>query len=176
MLQIVLLAGKFVFLIILYLFLYRVIRSTTRELRTAAPGPARASYPQASFAAPGYPAAAGTATLEPPAGPRTAPPAGVAWSLVVEKSPVLRPGETFTFIPGVPALAGRSSDMDIHLDDTFVSSKHVLFEVGASGLMVEDLLSTNGTQVNGSDISQPTVLSTGDRVEVGDTIFRVEVR
>jgi pSer/pThr/pTyr-binding forkhead associated (FHA) protein len=66
--------------------------------------------------------------------------------------------------------------MDIHLDDTFVSSKHVLFEVGASGLMVEDLLSTNGTQVNGSDISQPTVLSTGDRVEVGDTIFRVEVR
>ena len=38
MLQIVLLAGKFVFLVILYLFLYRVIRSTTRELRTAAPG------------------------------------------------------------------------------------------------------------------------------------------
>jgi pSer/pThr/pTyr-binding forkhead associated (FHA) protein len=59
---------------------------------------------------------------------------------------------------------------------TFVSSKHVLFEATPSGLLVEDLLSTNGTQVNGADISQPTLLSQGDRVEVGDTIFRVEVR
>ncbi len=171
MLQVVLLAGKFVFLIILYVFLYRVIRSTTRELRAAAPGPARPAYPLASY--PGPAAAAPTfstaATLE------TAPVVG-SWSIVVEKSPVLRPGETFTFIPGVPALAGRSSDMDIHLDDTFVSSKHVLFEVSPSGLLVEDLLSTNGTQVNGSDISEPTMLSPGDRVEVGDTIFRVEVR
>jgi hypothetical protein len=172
MLQIVLLAGKFIFLIILYVFLYRVIRSSTRELRAAAPGPARPAYPVAAYAgAPG-----GAATLEPPSGPRPAPPVGATWSLVVEKSPVLRAGETFTFSPGVPVLAGRSSDMDIHLDDTFVSSKHALFEVHTSGLLLEDLLSTNGTQVNGSGISQPTMLSPGDRVEVGDTIFRVEVR
>ena len=174
MLQIVLLAGKFVFLIILYVFLYRVVRSTSRELRAAAPGPARQAYPQAAFAAPGY--QAGAATLQPPSVPHVAPGAGATWSLVVQKSPVLRPGETFTFLPGVTAFAGRSADMDIHLDDTFVSSKHVLFEPGPSGLVVEDLLSTNGTQVNGSDISQPTILSPGDRVEVGDTVFRVEVR
>jgi hypothetical protein len=171
MLQIVLLAGKFIFLVILYLFLYRVIRSSTRELRNAAPGPVRQPYPAAAYAAP-----AGAAALGPPGQPYVAPAAGATWSLVVEKSPVLRPGEAFTFIPGVPALAGRSSDMDIHLEDTFVSSKHVLFEASGSGLLVEDLLSTNGTQVNGSDISQPTMLSPGDRVEVGDTIFRVEVR
>jgi hypothetical protein len=171
MLQIVLLAGKFVFLIILYLFLYRVIRSTTRELRAAAPGPARQPYPPAPYA-PGPMAA----TLEPPAMSRPGTVTSGAWSLVVEKSPVLRPLETFTLVPGVPALAGRSSDMDIYLEDTFVSSKHVLFEASPSGLLVEDLLSTNGTQVNGSDISQPTMLSPGDRVEVGDTIFRVEVR
>jgi pSer/pThr/pTyr-binding forkhead associated (FHA) protein len=153
MLQIVLLAGKFIFLIILYVFLYRVIRSSTRELRAAAPGPARPAYPVAAYAgAPG-----GAATLEPPSGPRPAPPVGAT-------------------SPGVPVFAGRSSDMDIHLDDTFVSSKHALFEVHTSGLLLEDLLSTNGTQVNGSGISQPTMLSPGDRVEVGDTIFRVEVR
>jgi hypothetical protein len=170
MLQIVLLAGKFVFLIILYLFLYRVIRSTTRELRSAAPGPARQAYPAPPIAA---------AVAQPylsPARPASqgVPAAGAVWSLVVEKSPVLRPGESFTFAAGVPALAGRSGDMDIHLEDTFVSSKHVLFEVTPSGLLAEDLLSTNGTQVNGADISQPTLLSPGDRVEVGDTIFRVE--
>ena len=166
MLQIVLLAGKFIFLIILFLFIYRVIRSTTRELRMAAPGPARPAH-----APPPVPAA----TLEPPA-PYLAPAGGGVWSLVVEESPVLRQGEAFTFTPGIPALVGRSSDMDIHLEDTFVSSKHVLFEATPSGLLAEDLLSTNGTQVNGSDISQPTLLSPGDRVEVGDTIFRVEVR
>jgi hypothetical protein len=175
MLQIVLLAGKFIFLIILYVFLYRVIRSSTRELRAAAPGPARQAFPPAPYAAP-FAAAAGTATLEPPMGAYAAPVAGGSWSLVVEKSQAIRPGEVFVFAPGVPALVGRSSDMDIFLEDTFVSSKHALFEVTGSGLLVEDLLSTNGTQVNGSDISQPTVLSPGDRVEVGDTIFRVEVR
>jgi hypothetical protein len=172
MLQIVLLAGKFIFLIILYVFLYRVIRSTTRELRSAAPGPARPAYPVAPYAA----SSAGVATPPPLPVGYAAPSRGGTWSLVVEKSPVLRAGETFTFMPGVPALAGRSSDMDIHLEDTFVSSKHVLFEASVSGLLVEDLLSTNGTQVNGSDISSPTMLSPGDRVEVGDTIFRVEVR
>lgn len=172
MLQVVLLAGKFVFLIILYVFLYRVVRSSTRELRDAAPGPVRPAYPVTSYTG----ATAGAAVLDAPGASRPAPPTGATWSLVVEKSPALRAGETFTFAPGVPALAGRSSDMDIHLEDTFVSSKHALFEVNASGLLLEDLLSTNGTQVNGSDISQPTMLSPGDRVEVGDTIFRVEVR
>jgi hypothetical protein len=167
MLQIVLLAGKVIFLIILYLFLYRVIRSTTRELRTSTPGPAKQPYPAPPVAA---------AIVEPYLVSSAAPPAGATWSLVVEKSPALRPGEAFTFLPGVPALAGRSADMDIHLEDTFVSSKHVLFEATPSGLLVEDLLSTNGTQVNGADISQPTLLAPGDRVEVGDTIFRVEVR
>ena len=171
MLQVVLLAGKFVFLIILYLFLYRVIRSTTRELRSAAPGPVRPAYVAGAYP----PAPMAGAALEPPSASRTTPAADRSWSLVVAKSPVLRPGEVFTLVPGVPVLVGRSSDMDICLEDTFVSSKHVLFEAGASGLLVEDLHSTNGTQVNGSDISQPTVLSLGDRVEVGDTIFTVEV-
>jgi len=56
------------------------------------------------------------------------------------------------------------------------SSKHALFETTAAGLQVEDLRSTNGTQVNGADISGARVLHPGDRVEVGDTVFQVEVR
>jgi len=51
-----------------------------------------------------------------------------------------------------------------------------LFETTAAGLQVEDLRSTNGTQVNGADISGARVLHPGDRVEVGDTVFQVEVR
>lgn len=166
MLQIVLLAGKFIFLIILYLFIYRVIRSTTRELRAAAP----VTDKQWPAAAELYTGSGGEA------GPVPGLRDSGVWTLVVERSPTIQVGTPFAFPAGAHALAGRSSDADIQLEDTFVSAKHALFEGTSAGLQVEDLRSTNGTQVNGSDISDPWLLQVGDRVEVGDTVFRVEVR
>jgi hypothetical protein len=169
MLQIVLLAGKFAFLVILYLFIFWVVRSTTRELRASAPAPSRQAWTVGGGA---QAAPAGTAG----GGPDASAPVSGTWSLVVEKSLVLPVGGVFTFPPGGHALAGRSPEMDIHLEDTFVSSKHALFELTDKGLQVEDLLSTNGTQVNGADIGGARLLRPGDRVEIGDTVFRVEVR
>jgi hypothetical protein len=168
MLQIVLLAGKIVFLLILYLFIYRVIRSATRELRTTAvvTDGQQLGVPVGAHVSG---AKAGEATAQ---GARAT---GV-WTLVVQKSPCIALGTVFSLPMGAHAMAGRSTEMDIHLEDTFVSSKHALFETTTAGLQVEDLLSTNGTQVNGADISEPWVLQVGDRVEVGDTIFQVEVR
>ena len=61
------------------------------------------------------------------------------WTLVVEKSPCLPAEATYAFPLGARALAGRDPDMDIYLDDTFVSSKHALFEITPSGLQGEDL-------------------------------------
>lgn len=169
MLQIVLLAGKFVFLIILYLFVYRVIRSTTGELRMAA----RVAGRQQGFT----PAETYVAADVPPALGEASSPAGDGvWTLVVQKSRSLPVGEAYAFPVGSHALAGRAPEMDIYLEDTFVSSKHALFEATTAGLQVEDLRSTNGTQVNGADISGARVLRRGDRVEVGDTLFQVEVR
>lgn len=167
MLQIVLLAGKFVFLLILYLFIYRVVRSAMRELRAAAPAPLRKDW--ASSALQDY----GSAYI--PAESKTGREQGT-WALVVEKSPCLAQGAVFHFPRGARSLVGRSPEMDVHLEDTFVSSKHALFEVTPQGLVVEDLRSTNGTQVNGEDVTEPRLLQKGDRVEVGDTVFRVEVR
>ncbi|MCE5254490.1 MAG: FHA domain-containing protein [Actinomycetia bacterium] len=167
MLETVLLAGKVVFLIVLYLFIYRVVRSATRELRAAAPVADKRQWSAgAEMPAAGRPVAAGTGGGRP----------GGVWTLVVEKSPCLPPGTAFAFPVGTSALAGRSPEADIHLDDTFVSSKHALFETTADGLRLEDLRSTNGTQVNGVDIAGAVVLQAGDQVEVGDTVFRVEVR
>lgn len=168
MLQIVLLAGKFVFLIVLYLFIFKVVRSSTRELRVAA-SPEGAQDWQAAGAV--YVVGEGPADAMIP----TPVLAGV-WTLVVEKSPCLPEGAAYAFPVGSRALAGRGSDMDIYLDDTFVSSKHALLETTAAGLQIEDLRSTNGTQVNGSDLSGARVLQVGDRVEIGDTVFRVEVQ
>ncbi len=169
MLQIVLLAGKFLLLIILYLFIYRVVRSTTRELRmsAAAGGGQAVVRPHDSRGMEvGY-VRAGVPT----------PASGiVTWSLVVVKSPSLRPGEAFAFPPGSSAIAGRDPEMDIYLEDTFVSSKHAVFEATAGVLQIEDLHSTNGTLVNGQQIQGICELRTGDRIEIGDTILQVEVR
>lgn len=169
MLQIVLLAGKFVFLVVLYLFIYRVIRSASRELRTAGQVESRQQWSP-------EPVAVATGGVAVASGPAPTSAKNGVWTLVVQSSPYLPRGEAYAFPVGANALAGRSSEMDIYLEDTFVSSKHALFESTAEGFQVEDLRSTNGTQVNGSDISGPRRLAAGDRVEVGDTVFEVEVR
>ena len=166
MLQIVLLAGKFVFLLVLYLFIWRVISSVNRDLRYSLPAAGRAGLSR-----PPTPAGKRWGTS---AGAPHAP--GLTWTLVVIKSPQLQEGEAFAFPPGATAVAGRAAEMDISLDDTFVSSKHALFEAGATTFQVEDLHSTNGTLVNGQTIAGVRELRPGDRVEVGDTIFQVEVR
>ncbi len=125
MLQIVLLAGKFVFLIILYLFLYRVIRSSTRELRGRSAPAKQPAYPASALlrspgcGRPRHACRPGAVAAQAPSG-----------RLVVEKSPVLRcRRDRSRSRRACPSLVGRSSDMDIHLEDTFVSSKHALFEV-----------------------------------------------
>lgn len=173
MLQIVLLAGKFVFLLILYLFIYYVVRSAVRELGAAAPAPPRRDWmsPAAQERTPAYASTASAATWE-----REAVRGRGTWTLVVERSPCLAQGAAIRLPLGTRALVGRSPEMDVHLEDTFVSSKHALFESTGQGLVVEDLRSTNGTQVNGEDIAGPRLLENGDRVEVGDTMFRVEVQ
>ena len=170
MLEIVLLVGKIVFLVVLYVFIFRVVRSSTRELRMAAPvtGHQQWSMPGAVAQVADQPSGTSVAA--------TAEKKGGVWTLSIIKSPCIPVGAAYALPADTHALAGRSTDMDIYLDDTFVSAKHALFEVAAEGLWVEDLRSTNGTQVNGAAIEESTLLEVGDRVAVGDTVFQVEVR
>jgi hypothetical protein len=169
MLEIVLLVGKIVFLIVLYWFIFRVVRSSTRELRMAAPVPGRQQWSM-----PGAAVQSGGPHADPSVA--TAQKEARVWTLSVVKSQSLPVGAAYALPADTHALAGRSPDMDIFLDDTFVSAKHALFEVDSDGLWVEDLRSTNGTQVNGTVIEEPTLLEVGDRVAVGDTVFQVEAR
>jgi hypothetical protein len=169
MLEIVLLAGKFLFLFILYVFIFGVVRSSTRGLRLAAPVPGKQQWRMPGGPAPAE--KAGTASTVAPG----LQGSGV-WTLAVLKSACIPVGAAYALPAETHALAGRSADMDILLEDTFVSSKHAMFEVTAEGLSVEDLRSTNGTQVNGTTIGDSTVLEEGDQVAVGDTVFQVEVR
>ena len=177
MVNVVLLAGKILFLLFLYLFIYWVIRASARDMR--------ASMAQAQSGAPGTApmTVAGPVTVSSgpvvaggAAGPAATRPTPGVWALVVEQSPHAREGWAFVIPPGARMVAGRASDVDIHLPDTFVSSHHVRFEARSDGLLVDDLGSTNGTFVNGQEIAGPVVAGSGDNVAVGDSVFRVEAR
>jgi hypothetical protein len=163
-----LLVGKIAFLLLLYLFIFGVVRSSTRDLRFAAPAAVGERWRM-----PGA-----TEQEEESESVVSAAPAGGSrlLTLTVVKSPNIPAGAAFALPADSQALAGRSSDMDIFLDDTFVSAKHALFAVDHSGLWVEDLRSTNGTLVNGRSIHEPTLLQVGDRVAVGETVFQVRAR
>ena len=170
MLELVLLGGRIVFLVVLYLFVFLVIRSAVKDL-----GRRSATVPEPGTAAPIASFAQGS-----PAG-RTrdgvdARPAGThgAWELVVAQSRVVPVGTAYSLPLGRAVLVGRATESDIQLRDTFVSSRHVRLEGAPDGLYVEDLGSTNGTLVNGAELERPMLLDPGDQLTIGDTVFRVD--
>ncbi len=74
------------------------------------------------------------------------------------------------------AMLGRSPACDIVLDDIYVNDSHAAIYFDASGPRIRDLGSKTGTWVNGVGVqSFEAPLATGDRVQVGQTMFSVEV-
>ena len=67
---------------------------------------------------------------------------------------------------------GRSPATDITLLDEGISREHAMvhFDESADAFVIEDLHSTNGTQVNGKR-RRSAVLTPGDEVRIGYTVF-----
>ena len=148
-----LLGLKIAFLVLLYLFIWRIVRTVARDVR----------LPQESFVlAPHQAAAAGL-------GPRSR-----TGSLVVLSSPTLADDFERT-LDSAPVTIGRSPENDMALvADDFATARHARIEPRRDGVWVEDLGSTNGTFVNGSKLTRPRKLTPGDVIRVGDTDFRFE--
>jgi hypothetical protein len=72
-----------------------------------------------------------------------------------------------------PLLIGRGSDAAIKLDDDYVSTRHARVAVSGDEWFVEDLGSTNGTDVGPVRITQPTTIGLGVQVRVGKTILEL---
>jgi pSer/pThr/pTyr-binding forkhead associated (FHA) protein len=70
-------------------------------------------------------------------------------------------------------VAGRGTDVAIHLLDDFASDHHARFEPSGTAIAVVDLGSTNGTFVNDDRIETRTLASPGDTVRIGRTIMEV---
>jgi pSer/pThr/pTyr-binding forkhead associated (FHA) protein len=153
----VLLVLKIAFLVLLYLFVVRVIRSAGREQE--APSQDSMILTPAAAAAAGL----GRGT-----------PARRSVRLVVARSPSLEEGSAFP-LNSAPVTVGRGGQNDLVLEgDEFASSRHVRIEVRGDGVWVQDLDSTNGTYVNGSRVAGAQRLDPGDILRVGETDLRVE--
>ena len=70
---------------------------------------------------------------------------------------------------------GRRPESDIHLDDLAVSGRHARVLTRGSESSIEDLDSTNGTRINGDQITRQP-LGDGDEITIGEHVleFRAE--
>lgn len=139
-----LLALKVAFVVLLYLFIWRVVRVSSRDLTVGQESmvlaPVRSAKP---------------------------PPQRGTGRLVVTRSPELAEGTELVI--GHELVAGRDAP-DIPLGaDGYASGRHARFARGIDADVVEDLHSTNGTFVNGERVSGPRSLRDGDLVTIGQT-------
>jgi hypothetical protein len=147
---------KVLFLVLLYAFIWRIVRTASRDLR----------LPQESFVlTPGQAQAAGLVGRA---------PAFETGRLVVVASSSLDSG-LVRVLDSAPVTLGRGAQNDLALDsDDFASAHHAKIEPRRDGVWLEDVGSTNGTYVNGARIGNPRRLAPGDVIRVGSTDLRYE--
>ena len=149
----VLLVLKIAFLVLLYLFVWRVVRTASRDMR----------LPQESFIL-----RQGTLTS-----------GGIgqhinSGRLVVAHSPSLDEGTEY-ILDSSAVTIGRSAQNVVSIEgDEFASARHARIEPRRDGVWVNDLGSTNGTYVNGVRVDRQRKLVDGDVVRAGETELRYE--
>jgi len=147
---------KFLLVILLYLFFFRVLRAVWAEVQSGGepaprPAPRRAARPGR--------------------GER----GGVSRLKVVEPAP--QRGRTFDL--GEEVTVGRAAGCGVRVDDTYASQLHARVFQRDGQYHVEDLGSTNGTYVNRrgtrsrDKVTTPMAVQSGDRIIIGQTVLEV---
>ena len=181
MIDIVLLVLKIGILVLLYLFIWQVVKTAVRSVRgngaaatAAAPDVA---LPPGDRLAPTFTPAEREQRREEREVERTIAGEKMDFSahinprLIVEDSPIVPPGVVFPLEGWITV--GRASASDIVLDEQFVSSTHARLVPRGQFYYVEDLGSTNGTFVNEKQVTEAQ-LKLDSRLRIGETTFRYE--
>lgn len=141
-----LLAGRWLFVALIYGALFLVIVAVRREMAGRLPG--RAALPSA---------AVGRLLLQ-QAGSDPAAQPGAVWPLAPDNT------------------LGANPDNDLVLTDALVSGRHARLRWDGASWWVEDLGSTNGTLVNGQRLVAHTAqkIAPGTRLQVGDMVLELQ--
>jgi hypothetical protein len=151
-----LLVLKVGFLVLLYLFIWRIVRAAARDVRSSQESMILSPQQAQSL------------------GLNTGRPSGPRGQLVVITSSVLQPGAAYE-LDATQLTVGRGANNDLALEnDEFASARHARIEPRRDGVYVEDVGSTNGTFVNGIRLARERRLTPGDIVRVGETDLRYE--
>ncbi len=143
LLSIVAITLQYTLVLLLYYFLYRVIKIAAKDLiRQTAPQVQAVSWPEGD-----------TGRNEQPT------------LLVIDDSKNLL---AQTVYPIAESLAlGRSQHNDVVIDDSIVSYEHACISTSKQTYLIADLNSTNGTLLNGQRIEEETALADGDIIQIG---------
>ena len=148
---------KFGFLAVLYLFLLFIARSALRDLRRDKELPAPAGAARS-----GHDGRA--------AGALDGPPVDFNPRLEVVAAKGQEAGREFDVRGG--ARLGRAQTSEVSINDSYASAAHARLYPRDGAMFIEDLGSTNGTYVNGRQLTRPLQLAEGDTVRIGDTELR----
>ena len=98
-------------------------------------------------------------------------PLGVPGTLALQIVGGYGAGRSFPLATGRYVL-GRGSQADVSVPDPSVSRAHAQIDVAAPGeAILTDLSSRNGTLLEGKPVTQPTVVGTGEVIQIGATLF-----
>jgi hypothetical protein len=94
--------------------------------------------------------------------------------LVVVASPSGEPPAGAAFALDAITTMGRDVNNSIVLEDEFVSATHAALTYRGRAWYVEDIGSTNGTFVNGSQVDGLSPIAFGDEIQLGQVRLRLE--
>lgn len=152
-------ALRFGLLALLWIFVFSVVTSQGRSLQIARPARLtrrkKKDEPVSS---------ANTDTPLPPT-------RALATKLVVTEGPLA--GRTIQ-LGGQPLLIGRAQDAGLVLEDDYASGRHARLFPQGSRWFLEDLGSTNGTFVQGNQLTRTMAIDPGTPVRIGKTVMELK--
>lgn len=145
--NIILIALKFIFLALLFLFLYEVMKLVYIDIFELSPPKKKIDYILKQHA-------------EEPVEP----------TMVIVKGAGVVPNRVYPL--GDVTTIGRLTENDIVLRDSQVSQKHARIFKRNEDYYIEDLQSTNGTFVGGKRIMEPALLKLGKEIRIGQSVLK----
>lgn len=155
-------ALRFGLLALLWIFVFSVISSQGKSLQIARPARLTRKGKKNKDAE-----ASESAVETTPATPQRA----LASRLVVTEGPLT--GRTIN-LGGQPLLIGRAQDAGLVLEDDYASGRHARLFPQGSRWFLEDLGSTNGTFVQGNQLTRTMPIDPGTGIRIGKTVMELK--